>query len=202
MILTMDARKNKWWHRLAVVIFWILAIGSIGIASLVSWDENRPYSITHIDDEKSYIACDKDKGTNLVYFFNKNGIYGEETTQTLASYSKDRATQVCSELSDDQQLLYSKKETALIEGGVWNYSERDALLQKYKESLVGTGDYTVHIVEATDNFGSWGAILTSELIILLVALILMYLTASTYSYILFGEKFKSPLSFWRKRTPL
>ncbi len=198
----MDARKNKWWHRLAVVIFWTLTAGSIGIASVISWSANHPYSYTHIDNDKSYVACDKDEGTNLVYFFSNNGIYGEEGTQTLASYSKDRAKQVCSELSDDQQLLYSKKETALIEGGVWNYSERGALLQKYKESLVGTGDYTVHIQETTENYGSWGTLLISELVILLVALILMYLTASTYNYILFGEKFKSPLKLFRKHSSL
>jgi len=84
------ALEAKWWFRLVKVAYVLLAIIALIIMVALFWDE-RPYQT--VDNKKSYIQCDRDVASNLIYYLDKNGwnqwgqVYGDEVT---LSYSDDQ----------------------------------------------------------------------------------------------------------------
>lgn len=185
--------NSKWWYRLMKVIFWMVFIVCFLIFSGVVWTENAPYTYTKVDNSKSYVQCNKDKLENLVYFFDKNLLSADYTAyDDLSDYSKDRAKELCSKTSPDQALQVSREETRLIENGIWNYSERSALIEKYKAKLLGDTDYTFYISKEIVTRGGYFEILKYEVLLLLITLILMYLVSSVFMYVTCGQRFKNP----------
>jgi len=196
----MDRNRNTWWNRLAKVLFWIVSVLTLFSTVSVIWGESEPTSLEVVDDAASYIQCNKDVGTRDVYYFNKNLLSADYVDESkLSDYSKTRAKEICGNLTTDQKLLYSREETRLIENGVWNYDERQALLEKYKARLVGDDGYTYEIQTKTLTHSSWTELITYEGIAIFGVLLMMYLIASTYNYVIFGEKFRSPLALLRSR---
>ncbi|MBX4198318.1 hypothetical protein KW782_03230 [Candidatus Parcubacteria bacterium] len=188
----MNENKNRWWYRLSKVAFWLVFICVFVTASAVSWEENKPYSYAMVDDDASYIQCNKHKEEDLIYPFNKNFFSTNSSGDDLTVLSKDRAKELCSQLNPQQKLLLSREETRLIEGGIWNSDERSALLETYKTKILGDTGYVVHIDTETINEGSYKTMALYQTVILLVTLIAMYLISSIFKYVLFGEKFKVP----------
>lgn len=88
--------ETKFWYRLLKVFFIAITLGVFLLGSVLLWD-NKPYKI--IDNEKSYIQCDRDKEAELIYLLGKNGwdqygrIYDEQPT--LDYYDDQSVRKVC-----------------------------------------------------------------------------------------------------------
>jgi hypothetical protein len=185
--------QNKWWHRLAKVIFWTSSVAVFFVATSINWIDNKPYSYVNVDEERSYIQCKKDKEKGLIYTFSKNSLYADTLNYNdLATFSKVRAQELCSQLTNEQKLRFSREETRLIEGGVWNFDERQALLATFKEKLVGDSSYTTYIEKETVKRGGYLSMIKIELLIIIALLVCMYLISSIFNYIVFGRRFVIP----------
>ena len=98
---------EKWWFRLIKVIF-ILAIIGIYLLSILIFYSDWPRK--EVVSSESYFKCfvqlSSSVGDNLVYPFDKNGIYSFEVNDddTLNSYDRDNAIKICRNV-EQQKLI-------------------------------------------------------------------------------------------------
>jgi hypothetical protein len=88
----------KFWFRLLKVLYIIFLILTF-LGCVVWWWETKPYKV--VDNENSYIQCERDKEKKLVYYLDKNDwneygkVYGENPT--LSYYHDEAIRKVCAQ---------------------------------------------------------------------------------------------------------
>lgn len=113
--------ETKAWFRLVKVLYLLFAGCVLLTGIALTWDE-KPY--LSFDNERSYVKCDRDKGTQWIYPLNDNSwnLYGEfNPNETLPYYAIDGVRRTCSQDID----VLTGKTTPLPYGETAEYSKGD-----------------------------------------------------------------------------